>query len=171
MEEKETNKVTPKQKIIFTVLLIVGIVLLVAGISLLVWGLITRVPSMNSHGWFDSQSSKMGKIFGGAVCIMFGVAAIIVGCSVRFSTKIEDSLFNDSDEVDEDGYSPDDLNKDGRVDASERILSILKNGKEEQSQKEKPAVYCQYCGTLIPDGLGKCPSCNAVRKDINKSKK
>lgn len=62
------------RNIIVFVLLAIGIVLLTVGIVLLIRSSKIEVPKLGEPGWFDTESKKSAKIFGGIFTMVTGFA-------------------------------------------------------------------------------------------------
>ncbi len=66
-------------KKIRVVLWSIGGVLALIGIILMIVSAATKTPAMGSNGWFESESSKNGLLFGGIACLIFGIFLSIAG--------------------------------------------------------------------------------------------
>ena len=151
---KKTEK--PKH---FLVLKIIGIALVMAGIILLILALTSKPVDMLDNGWFASQSSKMGKIFGGAVCLMIGIVVIFAG----FTPEIHKMGVKTTKYIQED-------NKEGLTDIADTSADIksgaitkttraIKKGFTSTEEDDNVKIYCKHCGNKIDADSKFCSNC------------
>lgn len=87
MEEKKRKFISEENyqkgksviKKVRTILFAIGAIMIIAGIVLVIIGATRKGVSMEDEGWFDSQKSKNGFIFGGVGLLCFGIVVLFWG--------------------------------------------------------------------------------------------
>ena len=122
----------------FLIPLVAGVCLFVLGIIVLIIALSGNVPSMGESGWFDAESAKASKIFGGAALMIIG---LFVSVGV---TRVV--------------YSIDTVVKQNRMKKMSEQNEFMTRKLSNDIQKSRT---CAYCGSELEENKFECPHCGA----------
>ena len=145
------------------------------GIILLIVSATKKTPSMGSNGWFESESTKNGLLFGGIACLIFGIFISVAGAmTFAISHRREMLAFGANavlpvaDELVDKGAPVIEKASKSIGKGLGSVVGGVKEGwtgesntiecpdcKTENSKRNK---YCKNCGKLLPKGSF-CPSC------------
>lgn len=147
MENKKTKM--PK---VFLILGLVSLILLAVGVSLIIIGAIQKVPEMGETGWFEAETTKSNFIFGGSVCLGFGLVLLISSFTPLFhkvSVKTTKYIMSETKE---------DLTEiaDMSADIASPIITKTVGAVKEEFRDTK---YCKHCGAKIDEDSKYCSEC------------
>lgn len=149
MEKKQLPKM-------FTVLKIMGCVLLAVSIALFIIGATKHVPAMGDSGWFEAETSKNDLLFGGGVCLMFGIFLLIGGFSPKINKAMSKVHIQTTSEIiqenKEDLKTISDTTADISAGAITKTTKAIKDG-------IKDTMFCKHCGQAIDADSVFCKHC------------
>ena len=132
--------------IIFGVLLAVALTLIILGIVNLVKSAKVDVPDMLDPDWFDSKTSKNGKMFTGISLIFAGIFVVIVSSVIKFT--VSSSAFRQAKSIYE---TVETISKS----TENVVLEQLENISKPKTKK------CPYCGSTLKQEDTVCENCGA----------
>ena len=146
-----TQKKTPT---LFIVLRVIGFLLIACGITLIIVGATKKVPDMGDSGWFESETSRDGFIFGGISCCVFSLPILVASFVIpiaKAGMKITKQIHEET--------------KDDLMYILNNTTQMMGNARqaftrELQSQETK----CTNCGAPFEDNDTSCKYCGNQRK-------
>lgn len=142
---------------VYLILKIIGFLMIAVGAVLIIVGLIQNVPSMGDDSWFNASTTRMGLIFGGLACCLFGIFLTITGFTpsiMKVQIKTQKHVINEN---------ADDLKNIADTGAdivSGGVGKIVKTVKD----NIKDNKFCKFCGKEIDGESIYCPFCGKKQK-------